>query len=209
MRTRSPDEIVASLLYNLTTTNTPSDCGEPPAPAARDISADTWIPWFPVIDYDRCTNCKQCLSFCLFGVYNVDDNGRVTVQNPTNCKNGCPACARVCPHVAIMFPKYTKSPINGDKVSAEHLTTEPVKVDVAAALGGDIHARLRQRGRRFAPTSDQPTGTPCGIDLQKMQAQLEIPDEVMRDLPSSCSCHCKSESTTTPPTPSDDKPRCC
>ena len=28
-----------------------------------------WKPWFPVIDYDRCTNCMQCLSFCLFGVY--------------------------------------------------------------------------------------------------------------------------------------------
>ena len=27
-----------------------------------------WKPWFPVIDYDRCTNCMQCLSFCLFGV---------------------------------------------------------------------------------------------------------------------------------------------
>src|SRR5262245_34110763 len=31
-----------------------------------------WKPWFPVIDYDRCTNCMQCLSFCLFGVYGVD-----------------------------------------------------------------------------------------------------------------------------------------
>ena len=32
-----------------------------------------WKPWFPVIDYDRCTNCMQCLSFCLFGVYGVDE----------------------------------------------------------------------------------------------------------------------------------------
>ena len=31
-----------------------------------------WKPWFPVIDYDRCTNCMQCLSFCLFGVYGVE-----------------------------------------------------------------------------------------------------------------------------------------
>ena len=27
-----------------------------------------WKPWFPVIDYDRCTNCMQCLSFCLFEI---------------------------------------------------------------------------------------------------------------------------------------------
>ncbi|HYR59453.1 MAG TPA: ferredoxin family protein, partial [Chthoniobacteraceae bacterium] len=40
-----------------------------------------WKPWFPVIDYDRCTNCMQCLSFCLFGVYGVDGDKRIQVQN--------------------------------------------------------------------------------------------------------------------------------
>src|SRR5258705_4583046 len=30
-----------------------------------------WKPWFPVIDYDRCTNCMQCLSICLFVGYRV------------------------------------------------------------------------------------------------------------------------------------------
>src|SRR5262249_12286072 len=39
-----------------------------------------WKPWFPVIDYDRCTNCMQCLSFCLFGVYGVDEQQRIQVQ---------------------------------------------------------------------------------------------------------------------------------
>jgi hypothetical protein len=29
----------------------------------------TMVPGFPVIDYDKCTNCMQCLSFCLFGVW--------------------------------------------------------------------------------------------------------------------------------------------
>src|SRR6266581_4822583 len=38
-----------------------------------------WKPWFPVIDYDRCTNCMQCLSFCLFGVYGVDEQHRTQV----------------------------------------------------------------------------------------------------------------------------------
>ena len=40
-----------------------------------------WKPWFPVIDYDRCTNCMQCLSFCLFDVYGVDDEQEIQVQN--------------------------------------------------------------------------------------------------------------------------------
>ena len=28
--------------------------------------------WYPVIDYSRCTNCMECIDFCLFGVYGVD-----------------------------------------------------------------------------------------------------------------------------------------
>ena len=65
-----------------------------------------WKPWFPVIDFDRCTNCMQCLSFCLFDVYGVSKGGQIQVQNHDNCKTDCPACSRVCPEVAILFPKY-------------------------------------------------------------------------------------------------------
>lgn len=65
-----------------------------------------WKPWFPVIDYSRCTNCMQCLSFCLFDVYGVSSENKIQVQNNDNCKTNCPACSRVCPEVAIMFPKY-------------------------------------------------------------------------------------------------------
>ena len=56
-----------------------------------------WKPWFPVIDYSRCTNCMECLDFCLFGVYNVDSLERLYVENQDACKKGCPACSRVCP----------------------------------------------------------------------------------------------------------------
>src|SRR2546428_13771536 len=43
--------------------------------------ASAWKPWFPVIDYQRCTNCMQCLSFCLFDVYGVSQEGKIKVQN--------------------------------------------------------------------------------------------------------------------------------
>lgn len=62
--------------------------------------------WYPVADESRCTNCRHCLQFCIFGVYGQDDAGRVTVIAPDNCKPGCPACARICPNSAIMFPLY-------------------------------------------------------------------------------------------------------
>ena len=54
--------------------------------AANAVRHGEWKPWFPVIDYDRCTNCMQCLSFCLFGVYGVDAEKKIQVQNNDNCK---------------------------------------------------------------------------------------------------------------------------
>ena len=35
----------------------------------------------------------------------MDAAGRVSVAQPDNCKPGCPACARVCPASAIIFPE--------------------------------------------------------------------------------------------------------
>jgi Pyruvate/2-oxoacid:ferredoxin oxidoreductase delta subunit len=64
--------------------------------------------WYPVVDGSRCVQCRHCLQFCLFGVYELDAEGKVTVGNPDQCKTGCPACSRVCPQSAIMFPLYEK-----------------------------------------------------------------------------------------------------
>ncbi len=148
-----------------------------------------WKPWFPVIDYDRCTNCMQCLSFCLFDVYGVDGDNQIQVQNNDNCKTNCPACSRVCPEVAIMFPKYAAGPINGEPVSDEDLSREKMKVDISSLLGGDIYSRLRDRSEaaksRFSKErdSDKALGERKRC-LTKLAAQGEIPEEVLASLPS-------------------------
>ncbi|MGH9204575.1 MAG: ferredoxin family protein, partial [Vicinamibacterales bacterium] len=107
-----------------------------------------WKPWFPVIDYSRCTNCMQCLSFCLFDVYGVSDDKKIQVQNQSNCKTDCPACSRVCPEVAIMFPKYRHGPINGEEIKTDDVRREAMKVDISALLGGDIYSMLRDRSAK-------------------------------------------------------------
>ena len=148
-----------------------------------------WKPWFPVIDYNRCTNCMQCLSFCLFDVYGVNAEGKIRVQKSHNCKTECPACSRVCPEVAILFPKYKAGPINGDEVKQEDLQREKMKVDISALLGGDIYAALRQRTvdakARFGRERDEKRAIEerkrC---LTKLQQALDIPAEVMNALPS-------------------------
>lgn len=148
-----------------------------------------WKPWFPVIDYDRCTNCMQCLSFCLFGVYGVDQESRIQVQNNDNCKTNCPACSRVCPEAAIMFPKYKAGPINGDAVSASDLQREKMKIDISALLGGDVYSMLRARSERaksrFSKERDSDKAlTERQKCLTKLAAAGDIPAEVLMSLPS-------------------------
>lgn len=146
-----------------------------------------WKPWFPVIDFDRCTNCMQCLSFCLFDVYGVEDK-KIKVQNQNNCKTDCPACSRVCPEVAILFPKYKLGPINGDRIDPEDMRREAMKVDISALLGGDIYAALRDRNdkakSRFSKERDEDRALKeRQLCLAKLQKQLDIPDEVLASLP--------------------------
>ena len=153
------------------------------------VSHGEWKPWFPVIDYDRCTNCMQCLSFCLFGVYGVDEQQKIQVQTNDNCKTNCPACSRVCPEAAIMFPKYKAGPINGDVVSEADLNREKMKIDISALLGGDIYSMLRERSEkaksRFSKERDSEKALKerqkC---LTKLAQAGDIPPEVLMSLPS-------------------------
>lgn len=104
--------------------------------------------WYPVIDYDRCTSCGQCHDFCLFDVYEKDEKGRVTVANPGRCKNNCPACARICPETAIVFPKVGESPINGAEITDEGEQKANVKINVDEILGDDVYAALNARKQK-------------------------------------------------------------
>lgn len=147
-----------------------------------------WKPWFPVIDYDRCTNCMQCLSFCLFGVYGVDEDNRLQVQNQDSCKTNCPACSRVCPEAAIMFPKYRSGPINGDQVSAADLKREKMKVDISSLLGGDIYQMLRDRSEKARSRFSKERSPDKALGerkkcLTKLAASGDIPEEVLMSLP--------------------------
>jgi Pyruvate/2-oxoacid:ferredoxin oxidoreductase delta subunit len=188
----APPESAAPLRFHDITALAPAQLGDVVETMRRESGAarhGEWKPWFPVIDYDRCTNCMQCLSFCLFGVYGVDGEKRIQVQNNDHCKTNCPACSRVCPEAAIMFPKYKAGPINGDVVSESDLQKEKMKVDISALLGGDVYEMLRLRSEkaksRFSKERDADKAL---AERQKCLVKLasagDIPPEVLMSLPS-------------------------
>ena len=173
MRTTSPEEIITSLLGT-----------DDKIPSTMAVSnRPDWIPWFPIIDRDLCVNCKQCLDFCLFGVYTLVDD-KVTVTNPKGCKTNCPACAKVCPKAAIIFPKYGQSPINGDVVDEDAVKA----VNLKALMDGDLQEKLRQRSKRKRFAADTDTETRDKKErLKNLQKELDIPQDVIDSLsPKEC-----------------------
>ena len=164
LRTQSPEEIVPMLV---------SGNEGQTSPITIQATDPDWVPWFPVIDYDRCKNCKQCLNFCLFGVYSLAQNQTVQVSRPAKCKTGCPACARVCPYAAIVFPKYDKSPINGDQVVESEWKKSHAEsaASLKDRLSGNIYQLLRNR-------NSQDTSPQSLSDLEKLKDQFDIPEDV-------------------------------
>jgi NAD-dependent dihydropyrimidine dehydrogenase PreA subunit len=102
----------------------------PSLPIVKQIEEHPTRRWYPVIDYSRCTNCMECIDFCLFGVYGVDGAETILVEQPDNCRKGCPACSRVCPANAIMFPQHKTPAIAGAEVD-----TGGFKIDLSKLFG--------------------------------------------------------------------------
>lgn len=131
---------------------------------AEPALAPTEDAWYPLIDAARCTNCGSCHAFCLFGVYAREADGAVCVQAPLNCKTDCPACARICPANAIVFPKSTDPAITGAVRTPEQLQGARIRLDPQEVFGGDLRAKLAARraaaaalfrpGVFAAPTAD-------------------------------------------------------
>jgi NAD-dependent dihydropyrimidine dehydrogenase PreA subunit len=120
--------------------------------------------WYPVIDYSRCTNCMECIDFCLFGVYGVDRGETILVEQPDNCRKGCPACSRVCPENAIMFPQHKTPAIAGAPVDAGGFKIDLSKLfgaperdeDPAAAAARERNEQLILAGRAAVDTQPVP-----------------------------------------------------
>jgi len=119
--------------------------------------------WYPVIDYSRCTNCLECLDFCLFGVYGVDAFERIMTENQDQCKKGCPACSRVCPQQAIIFPEYKSPAIAGAETGA----VGGLKIDLSRLFGGDVgdalSAAVQERDRELVNDGRSAVGMSVGI----------------------------------------------
>lgn len=134
--------------------------------------------WYPVIDYERCTNCLECIDFCLFGVYGVTDSDLILVETQDNCKKGCPACSRVCPENAIIFPGHKTPAIAGAPGEVAGF-----KIDLSKLFGAEnsIDIAVRERDRELVADGRDAVGVAVG--LRKRQADKDSkPKDELDDL---------------------------
>ncbi|MCL2337193.1 MAG: 4Fe-4S binding protein [Firmicutes bacterium] len=63
------------------------------------------IAWYPLIDYDKCNYCMECVKFCPHNVFEVDENAarKLNVANQNNCVVFCRACSKTCGLDALTF----------------------------------------------------------------------------------------------------------
>ena len=141
------------------------------------IQDDAPRRWYPVIDYSRCTNCLECIDFCLFGVYGVDKLDTILVEQQDNCRKGCPACSRVCPENAIIFPQHKSPGIAGSNDAVAGL-----KIDLSKLFGKPdeepVQAAVRERDEQLLLAGRQTVGMAVGIPKRQPDTDANPKDDL-------------------------------
>lgn len=147
------------------------------AVAPTRINDDAPRRWYPVIDYSRCTNCMECIDFCLFGVYGVDKIDTILVEQPDNCRKGCPACSRVCPENAIIFPQHKSPSIAG---SPQEEAGGGLKIDLSKLFGAPdaLELAARERDVELVAVGRDAVGLTVGIPKRQSEKPKGPKDEL-------------------------------
>jgi hypothetical protein len=117
----------------------------------------------------------------------VDSLDRILVESQDNCKKGCPACSRVCPEQAIIFPEYKTPAIAGAPVG----NISGLKIDLTKLFGGGdaLVIAAQERDRELVADGRSAVGLTVGIpkrqankadgpkdDLDKLMDSLDALD---------------------------------
>ena len=158
----------------------PANIPRPADGEALRVEEDAGRRWYPVIDFSRCTNCMECLDFCLFGVYGVDRVDTILVEQPDNCRKGCPACSRVCPENAIIFPQHKTPAIAG---AAEAGGAAAFKIDLSKLFGAPegLDAAVQERDAELVAAGRDAVGMSVGIP-KRQEGKPDAPKDKLDNL---------------------------
>ena len=102
----------------------------------------------------------------------------ILVEQPDNCRKGCPACSRVCPENAIIFPQHKTPSIAGSPEVAGSM-----KIDLSRLFGapdGSESAEeiaVRERDEQLQLAGRAAVGTAVGLP-KRQTATAQPKDEL-------------------------------
>jgi ferredoxin len=115
----------------------------------------------------------------LFGVYGVDNVETILVEQPDNCRKGCPACSRVCPENAIIFPQHKTPTIAGAALVAESLKIDLSKLFGAPDTGETAEqAAVRERDEQLMLAGREAVGAAVGLPKRHAETTAAAKDEL-------------------------------
>lgn len=161
------------------TVSPPDDGGLDQSSVVNRVEESGGRRWYPVIDYSRCTNCMECIDFCLFGVYGVDAVDTILVEQPDNCRKGCPACSRVCPENAIMFPQHKTPAIAGSSDGVASM-----KIDLSQLFGAPAEGKSAEeiaaleRDEQLIAAGREAVGMTVGVPRRHEEKSEQSKDDL-------------------------------
>lgn len=60
------------------------------------------LKWYPVINYETCSECGACIEKCSHGVYEKNTSTPKVIY-PEGCIDGCHGCQKLCPTNSIEY----------------------------------------------------------------------------------------------------------
>jgi ferredoxin len=98
----------------------------------------------------------------------LDNADTILVEQPDNCRKGCPACSRVCPQQAIIFPQHKTPAIAGSPDVADSPdVAEGSKIDLSQLFGkpdtAPLETAARERDRHLVQAGREAVTTPSDM----------------------------------------------
>src|SRR5258708_38653498 len=118
----------------------------------------------------------ECLDFGWFGVSGAGVMDRLVGEDQDSCKRGCPACSRVCPEQAIIFPDYKPPAIAGAAVGS----ITGLKIDLSRLFGGGdaLSIAAQERDRELVRDGRDAVGLTVGIPKRQANKAQEPKDDL-------------------------------
>ena len=105
----------------------------------------------------------------------VDHHDTILVEQPDSCKKGCPACSRVCPENAIIFPGHKTPGIAGANGEVAGL-----KIDLSTLFGAPnaLDVAVSERDAELAADGRETVGMTVGLPKRQVGKKNKTRDEL-------------------------------